>query len=95
MCVIIMMIDSIIERRSRYYKLFDIREDNNATSKRKGGGGGNIEKTVAMKEELFRQSMKSPGKVKATIKCSDKIDYSKLRRIMLNNMMIAKRMNCE
>lgn len=88
------MIDSIIERRSRYYKIFDIREDNKASSsKRKGGGGGNIEKTVAMKEELFRQSMKSPGKVKATIKCSDKIDCLKLRRIMLNNMMIAKRMN--
>ena len=87
------MIDSIIERRNRYYKIFDIGEDNKApSSKRKGGGGGNIEKTVAMKEELFRQTMKSPGKVKATIQCSDKIDRLKLRRIMLNNITIAKRM---
>ncbi len=87
------MIDSIIERRDRYYKIFDIGEDNKAPSrKRKGGGGGNIEKTVAMKEELFRQTMKNPGKVKPTIKCYDKIDCLKLRQILLNNIMISKRM---
>ena len=85
--------DSIAERKKRYYKLFDIQD----TMKSKGGGVDNEsmnemnENRMARKESVLRKSIMNPGKVRSTLKCDDKVKSVKLRRILMNNMIIARR----
>ena len=83
--------DSIAERKKRYYKLFDIQD----TMKSKGGGVDNEstmnENIMARKESVLRKSIMNPGKVRSTLKCDDKVKSVELRRILMNNMIIARR----
>ena len=79
--------DSIRERQKRYYKVFGIDIPKQSV----GGGGWCIENVVRNKEAIIRKSIMNPGKLRSTISCDDRYDKSKLRKIIENNMNIAKR----
>ena len=78
--------NSIRARQERYYRIFGI------PTKSVGGGKSHIENEVSKKEAAILKSIMNPVKLRSTISCDDKYNKSKLLKIIVNNVHIAKRM---